>query len=75
MQVFLLSLIVFAFAVTGMSLGVILSNRPIRGSCGGLSRLRDAGGNVRCEGCTSTSPHCTGQGRHQDSDADRDDDG
>lgn len=35
MTVVLLTIGIFAFAMTGMALGVILSNRRLKGSCGG----------------------------------------
>lgn len=35
MYVILLTIGVFALAMTGLSLGVLLSNRRLRGSCGG----------------------------------------
>jgi hypothetical protein len=60
MSVFLLSLAVFAVALLGMSVGVIFSNRRIQGSCGGMERLRDKHGDMRCESCRSEpSPDCS----------------
>ncbi|NOY43810.1 MAG: (Na+)-NQR maturation NqrM [Planctomycetes bacterium] len=38
----LITFVVFAVAMTGMAIGVIVSNRRIRGSCGGLGNLRFA---------------------------------
>ncbi len=58
MKLFLVSLAVFALAVAAMSIGVILSNRRIHGSCGGLANLRDAQGNPLCDGCDSPSEEC-----------------
>lgn len=58
MKLFLVSLAVFALAVAAMSIGVILSNRRIHGSCGGIANLRDARGNPLCDGCTSRSEDC-----------------
>jgi len=57
---YLLTGIVFAVALTGMAVGVIISNRRIKGSCGGLANLRDAHGEPMREACTSPSPECTG---------------
>jgi hypothetical protein len=67
----LLSVIVFALALLGMSLGVIFSNRSIRGSCGGLARMRGESRHSMCEACGSNpAPDCTvpteGVCRHRD---------
>ena len=56
----LLSISVFALAITGMAIGVILSNRRLRGSCGGLAGRRDREGKSVCEMCTDPSPECDG---------------
>ena len=46
---FLLAGGIFAVALTGMAIGVILSNRRLKGSCGGLANMKDAQGNtMRC---------------------------
>ena len=52
---------VFATAMAGMAIGVILSNRRLKGSCGGLANLRDSTGNTLCEACTHPSPDCQGE--------------
>ena len=52
---------VFAVAIAGMAIGVILSNRRLRGSCGGLANLRDSQGKTLCEACTNPSPDCQGE--------------
>src|SRR5690606_40960825 len=49
---------VFLIAVTGTAIGVILSNRRLRGSCGGLNGLRDSQGNPMCEACTTPPEQC-----------------
>jgi hypothetical protein len=61
MQVFLAALIIFGVAIAGMAIGVILSNRRIRGSCGGLAGLRDADGITACDLCTHPKEECTGR--------------
>jgi hypothetical protein len=62
-NLFLISFAIFGLAIFGMAVGVVFSNRRIRGSCGGVALQGDLGKHVRCEGCSSTSPTCTGQGR------------
>ena len=39
MNVFLLSFGVFVLVMVGMAVGVIISNRAIKGSCGGLNDI------------------------------------
>lgn len=55
-----LSICVFALAVAGMAVGVILSNRRLRGSCGGIAGRQDREGNALCTICTDPSPDCSG---------------
>jgi hypothetical protein len=43
MEVFLLTLGIIAALMGGMAVGVIFSNKPLRGSCGGV------GGSCACE--------------------------
>lgn len=38
MQTFVATLILFLLAATGMALGLIFSNRSLRGSCGGTGK-------------------------------------
>jgi hypothetical protein len=51
MTTFFIAFGIFALAVFGLSLGVILNRRPIQGSCGGLNRIdgvdSDCGGACR----------------------------
>ncbi len=61
MKLLLFSLLAFGLAMLGMSLGVIFSDRRIRGSCGGLSTLPGKHGKVACEGCP-TGGKGTGNG-------------
>ncbi|MCA9039758.1 MAG: (Na+)-NQR maturation NqrM [Planctomycetaceae bacterium] len=51
---------IFLIAVVAMSIGVLLSNRSIKGSCGGLANLTDKNGKSICEACTNPSPECRG---------------
>ena len=39
MKMFLITLAFFGVALIGMAIGVILSNRQLKGSCGGLGKL------------------------------------
>jgi len=39
MKIFIATFVIVGIAVIAMALGVILSNRRIRGSCGGLASL------------------------------------
>ncbi len=57
---FLLAGVIFAIALTGMAIGVILSNRRLKGSCGGLANMKEKGHTI-CEGCTNPSPECVGE--------------
>lgn len=74
MATFVIVFAVFAIALTGMAVGVILSNRRIKGSCGGLAGFKDAQGNSICEACTNPSPDCRGEAlnRHPSQAPDRD---
>jgi hypothetical protein len=63
MKLFVISALVFGIALLGMSVGVIFGNRRIRGSCGGVSGLRDAQGNPLCEGCSNQGAECSGEGK------------
>ena len=42
METFLLTFVLFILITLGMSLGVILMNKRIKGSCGGLNAIADA---------------------------------
>ena len=61
MTTILFTLGIFAVALIGMAIGVIVSNRRIKGSCGGLANMRDPQGNIMCEGCSDPSPECQGE--------------
>ena len=57
-RTFVLAAIVFGLAIAGMAVGVIVANRRIRGSCGGLAGLQDERGNPLCEACTQPAEEC-----------------
>ena len=50
-QLVLVSFLVFVAVVVGMAVGVIFSNRRLKGSCGGLSAWRDELGDPMCDAC------------------------
>lgn len=55
MTVFIITFIAFLVIVTGMALGVIFSNKPIKGSCGGLGAV---GIDADCEICGGNPGKC-----------------
>jgi hypothetical protein len=61
--IILLTLVVFVVAMLGMAAGLILSNRRLRGSCGGMAGIRDRDGNTLCDLCSDPSPECRGEPR------------
>lgn len=60
-QVFIATAVIFAVALGGMAIGVIVSNRRLKGTCGGLANMKDAKGNTICDACTKPSPECSGE--------------
>lgn len=55
MATFIVAFIVFAVLFAGMAVGVILSNKPLKGSCGGLNAL---GLKQGCEICGGEQSKC-----------------
>lgn len=49
MMVYIVTFIVIALAITGMAVGVLLSDRRIKGSCGGLNTIQGLEGSCGCE--------------------------
>jgi hypothetical protein len=54
MATFLITVLVIAVAMAGMAVGVLVANRPVRGSCGGLASID--GLESACAVCTKPCP-------------------
>lgn len=48
MQLFLFTFLVLMLAFLGMAAGVLLNNRELKGSCGGLSNIPGVKGDCSC---------------------------
>lgn len=55
MAIYILSFVVLLIIITGMSIGVILANKPIKGSCGGMAAL---GIDTECDICGGDQAIC-----------------
>lgn len=55
MVTIILSIVILGLVITGMALGVIVQNKPIKGSCGGMSAL---GIDTECEICGGSRAKC-----------------
>ncbi len=55
---FLITLIVFGIAIIGLAAGVLLSNKELKGSCGGVEGTKDAQGKSICDLCTTPPEEC-----------------
>ena len=53
MNELILSFLIIAFAFTGLAIGLIFKNQPIKGSCGGMANLKDGS---TCEICGRSDP-------------------
>lgn len=69
LRIFILSIVVFAVAMIAMAVGVIISNRRIQGSCGGLSNLKDTDGNPYCSLCSIPANECPDLLANKDNDS------
>lgn len=54
MELFLLTLLAIGLIMVAMAVGVVLSGRPLRGSCGGAPVLGPDGEPLTCPDC-----HCS----------------
>ena len=50
--------IIFGLAILGMAVGAIVNNKPITGSCGGLSAATNADGDTNCSLCHKPTTEC-----------------
>ncbi|MGB0664853.1 MAG: (Na+)-NQR maturation NqrM [Pontibacterium sp.] len=55
MEVLILTFVILGLVIIGMSVGVILSNKPIKGSCGGMASL---GMDTVCDICGGDPNKC-----------------
>lgn len=57
------AIVVFGLAIAGMAIGVILSNRQLKGSCGGLSAMQENGNgeglSSPCSLCSKPASECS----------------
>lgn len=58
LSTFLLTATVFGIAILGLAVGVIFSNRQLKGTCGGLSAMKDGQGRSICEMCSTPPEQC-----------------
>ena len=54
MSELIIAFLIIGLAFTGLSIGLILRNQPIKGSCGGMANLQDGSA---CEICGTTDPN------------------
>jgi len=62
-----LSFCVLLLVVAGMSIGVILRNKPIKGSCGGMAAV---GIDSSCDICAGNVEKCEEENQSQDTSTD-----
>jgi FAD:protein FMN transferase len=56
---FVAAAVIFLIAIAGMSIGTMLQNKSIKGSCGGLASMPGSEGKSICELCTIPKNECT----------------
>lgn len=64
LQVFVFSVVIVAIAMLALSVGVILTGKCFRGSCGGESVVGDGGDAGRCGVCGREREHPHEDGKH-----------
>lgn len=65
MELFLVVFVMMAALIALMAVGVIFSNKPISGSCGGMSAL---GMDVACDICKGDPAKCDNESQDIDGD-------
>ncbi|WP_406827665.1 (Na+)-NQR maturation NqrM [Microbulbifer sp. ARAS458-1] len=55
MTIYILAFIVVLLVITGMALGAIVQNKPLKGSCGGLNKI---GMKKDCDICGGDDDEC-----------------
>jgi|TARA_B100001540_G_C15611809_1_gene553434 Uncharacterized protein conserved in bacteria len=55
MSEILIASFIFALAICGLAVGFILNNKPLQGSCGGLSTFEEG---APCEFCGKNQGDC-----------------
>ncbi|AQQ67555.1 hypothetical protein Mag101_07800 [Microbulbifer agarilyticus] len=55
MTIYILAFVVVALVITGMALGAIVQNKPLKGSCGGLNNI---GMKENCDICGGDDDEC-----------------
>ena len=69
---FIAALLVFSIAITGMAVGAIFANKPVTGSCGGLSAMAGNGEDGKegvCGVCSKPATDCVEQPASETTDA------
>lgn len=55
---FIGTVVIFGLAIAGMAIGAIFNNKPITGSCGGLSARNGGDGDTSCSICHKPTSDC-----------------
>ncbi|MEZ6061178.1 MAG: FAD:protein FMN transferase [Planctomycetaceae bacterium] len=55
---FVAAAVLFLLAIGGMSIGVLVKNRELKGSCGGLAAMPGSDGRSMCELCSTPREDC-----------------
>ncbi|MEL7496372.1 MAG: FAD:protein FMN transferase [Planctomycetota bacterium] len=58
LPVFLMSAVVFGMVIVAMAVGAIFNNKPVKGSCGGLSSMTNEDGEATCTICSKPTTDC-----------------